>query len=91
MSAPSTVSPELGRALNALRGHLRDTDDPVGAARAVRRVAFQNPLLHDTQRSAFRLEAEKLLVPFFGFDQSVAKAVCWMSLDAAWEAPRGSR
>ena len=89
-SATPTASPELDRALNALKGHLRDTDNPVGAARAVRRVAAHWPLKHETQRSAFRLEAERLLVPFFGYDQRIAKAVAWMTLDAAWEAPRGN-
>lgn len=91
LNAPSTVSPELGRAMNALQGHLRDTDNPVGAARAVRRVAARHPLPHESSRAAFRLEAERLLIPFFGFDQQVAKAVAWLSLDAAWEAPRGAR
>ena len=40
MTSPaSTVSPQLDRALTALRGEVLDTDNPVGAARAVRRVA----------------------------------------------------
>ncbi len=83
-----TVSPELGRALNALRGEIRDTDSPVGAARAVRRVAARFPLKYHGQRKAFLLEAEKLLVPHFGFDAQVPKAVAWLAVDAAWEAPR---
>src|SRR5690606_37112063 len=91
MSTPSVLSPELEDALNALRGHLRDTDNPVGAARAVRRVAAQHSLPFETTRRAFLLEAERLLVPHFGFDQRVAKAVAWLACDAAWEAPRGSR
>lgn len=89
-TATPTVSPELDRALNALHGHLRDTDNPVGAARVVRRVAAHWPLEHKTQRNAFRREAERMLVPFFGYDQSVAKAVVWLALDAAWEALRGN-
>ena len=93
MSHPftATVSPELDRALNALRGHVRDTDNPVGAARALRRVAARNPLPHESSRAAFRLEAERLLTPFFGFDSTVAKAVCWLACDAAWEVRRGGR
>ena len=90
MNPPLALSPELDRALSALRGHLRDTDNPVGAARAVRRVAARHQLEHDGQRSAFMLEAERLLVTHFGYDQRVAKAVAWLACDAGW-GPRGSR
>ena len=65
-AAPSSaVSPQLGRVLNALRGHVRDTDNPAGAARALLRVAGQNPLPHESSRAAFGIEAERLLSPFF--------------------------
>jgi len=82
-------SPALAQALNALQGEIRDTDNPVGAARAVRRVAARFPLGHDSQREAFRWEAEKLLRPRFGGDEKTAKAVTWLACDAAWEASRG--
>ena len=87
----SEVSPDLDRALTALRGEVRDTDNPVGAARALRRVAARNPLPHDSSRAAFRLEAERLLTPFFGFDATAAKSIAWLACDAAWEVRRGGR
>ena len=91
MSVAPVVSLKLDRALNALAGEIRDTDNPVGAARAVRRVAARFRLEHEGQRKAFQWEAENLLLPHFGYDQRSAKAVVWLACDAAWEAPRGSR
>ncbi|HUE96836.1 MAG TPA: hypothetical protein VMN39_09260, partial [Longimicrobiaceae bacterium] len=72
----------------ALDAGLRDTDNPVGAARAVRRVAARHQLEYDTTRAAYRRWAEKRLAPFFGDDAQVAKAVVWLACDAAWEATR---
>ena len=47
MSVAPVVSLKLDRALNALAGEIRDTDNPVGAARAVRRVAARFRLEHE--------------------------------------------
>jgi len=90
VSTTTSTSPQaLDRALNALRGEIRDTDNPTGAARAVRRVAARFPLELDGQRQAFRWESEKLLRPHFGGDEKAAKAIAWLACDAAWEASRG--
>ncbi len=82
----ATVSPALEQALNAL-GEIRDVDNAVGAARAVRRVAARFQLRYAGQRSAFMHRATELLVPHFGYDHTTAKAVAWLACDAAWEAP----
>ena len=85
VSKAPILSPELTRAIDTLRERLRETDNPVGAARTLRRVAASAPPPNDGYRQAFRLAAERLLAPFFGRDVRVAKAVVWLSLDAAWE------
>ena len=83
---PEGVSPPLRNAIEALARELERTDNPVGAARAVRRVAARHPLDYDTSREAYRRWAEKRLMPFFGNDLHVAKAVVWLACDAGWEA-----
>jgi hypothetical protein len=85
-AATDQGSPELVRAIEALEAALIETDNPVGAARAVRRVAARHQLPHLTSRRAFRWRAEQLLEPYFGGDVDVAKAVAWLALDAGWEA-----
>jgi len=60
--------------------------NPVGAARALQRIARRHPLRLSTERDALRWHAEKLLAPHFrGMDtQRASKAVVWLALDAAW-------
>ena len=73
----------LRRELAEVEGGSRN---PVGAARALQRVAARHTLEFEGQRDAFRWEAEKLLRPYFRDldpDQA-AKAIAWLALDAAW-------
>ena len=88
MSARPERSPSLEWALVQLRKAVEEADNPVAAARVVRRVGARHPLAHEGQRQAFRWEAEKLLLPFFDNDARIAKAVVWLCCDAAWEVPR---
>lgn len=89
-------SPETSMAIVALRKAIAEANNPadggnnpVGSARAVRRVAAAHPLPYQGGRNAFRWEAEKLLMPVFGNSLDVAKSIVWMCCDAAWESPRG--
>ena len=96
MSTLPAVTPELAQALEDLRQELREvhggTGNPVGASRALQRVAARHHFQFQGTRNAFRLEAEKLLHPYFeGVGVlDAAKAVTWLALDAAW-AEGGSR
>ncbi len=93
LRAPAGGSPELAAALEALRRGVGEAEgSPVGAARAVRAVAARHreAMVFDGQRLAFRNAATKLLVPVFGNDLTVAKAVAWLAIDAAFgEGPNG--
>lgn len=90
MSTLPAVTPELARALEDLRVELEEvhggTGNPVGAARALQRVAARNQLKFRGARNVFRLEAERLLHPYFlGMGtRDAAKAVAWLAVDAAW-------
>jgi alkanesulfonate monooxygenase SsuD/methylene tetrahydromethanopterin reductase-like flavin-dependent oxidoreductase (luciferase family) len=90
----AATSPELDRALRDLRQELQSveggTRNPVGAARALQRVASRHPLPLATSRDAFRWGAEKALRPFFASlaPEQAAQAVTWLALDAAWQGGR---
>ena len=96
MSTLPAVTPELAQALEDLRVELEEvhggTGNPVGASRALQRVAARHPFRTQGARSAFRLQAEKLLHPYFqGMGtRDAAKAVVWLAVDAAWSGG-GSR
>ena len=65
-------------AMDALQGALADVDNPVGAARALGRVAGQFQPAVSTSWQAFQFAAEKLLEPWFGEN---TQAVVWTLLD----------
>lgn len=92
------ASPELCLALQDLQHEIRAVEggdgNPVGAARALQRVAARHELPLTTSRDAFRWGAEKALRPFFASmaPEEAAKAVTWLALDAAWQGGlRGGR
>ncbi len=92
------TSPELTLALEDLSRELRSVDggtrNPVGAARALQRVAARHDLPSPSSRDAFRWKAEKALRPYFACltPENAAKAVTWLALDAAWQGgPRVGR
>lgn len=81
--AVERVAADLRRELDEVDGGTRN---PVGAARALQRLAARHTFEYGGQRDAFRWEAEKLLQPYFRdlTPDQAAKAVVWLALDAAW-------
>ena len=75
-------------AVQALQEALQGVDNPVAAARALRRVATRYRPQHDGPRDAFRWEAEEILRPHFRDSESV-KSVVWSLIDEAKENDRG--
>jgi len=82
------LSPELRRAVEDLDAALEDAGpgNPVGAVRAVRRVAARHRDLPPAGRDAFRHIVERRLGPVFQGPPavSVTKVCAWVALDSAW-------